>query len=88
MYVIMVTNAECSTQSIQNDILIPSTVTWKYVQDEELEWRLVVKKVVVEGKYKILTNNLQLPKLGHQVIQFFSQERIIIWYLNMLIAHT
>ena len=52
----MVTNAECSTQSIQNDILIPSTVTWKYVQDEELEWRLVVKKVVVEGKYKIQLN--------------------------------
>ena len=56
MYVIMATNAECSPQSIQKDILIPSTVTWKYVQDEELEWRLVVKKVVIEGKYKIQLN--------------------------------
>ena len=42
----MVKDTDCLTQNVT---LLPSTVTWKYVQDDELVWRLIVNKISIEG---------------------------------------
>ena len=52
-YLIMVKDADCSTQNVT---LLPSIVTWKYVQDDELVWRLIVNEVSIEGT--IHANNI------------------------------
>ena len=48
-YVIMAKDANCSIQSTQNDVLLLSTVVWKYIQDDELVWKLKVNEVTIEG---------------------------------------
>ena len=46
MYLIMEKDAECSSQNVT---LLPSTVRWKYVQDDDLVWRLIVHEISIEG---------------------------------------
>ena len=53
----MVKDYNCSKQNVT---LLPSIVTWKYVQDDELVWRLVVNEVSIEGT--IHANSLQYIK--------------------------
>ena len=45
----MAKDANCSIQSTQNDVLLLSTVVWKYIQDDELVWKLKVNEVTIEG---------------------------------------
>ena len=53
----MAKDANCSSQSTHNNILIPSTITWKYIQDDELAWKLIVNEVAIEGRVHFLFFN-------------------------------
>ena len=53
-YAIMAKDVNCSTQ---NDILLPITLTWKYIQDDELVWRLIVDEFTINGSIHLLTTN-------------------------------
>ena len=76
-YVIMAKDANCSSQSAQSDFLLFSTIAWKYIQDDELVWKLNVEKISFEG-----TIDFELNYLGCQLTQFLLVDSNHHWLLE------
>ena len=70
-------DANCNILSAKSDLLFFSTIAWKYIQDDELVWKLNVEKISFEG-----TIDFEFNYLGCQLTQFLLVDSNHHWLLE------